>query len=138
MYNDLEELKAMAGIASATPGMERSERPGGPLMSDRVPVKESGIPARSWVRTEVQAIADKLLKQTGATDFKNQMVVLSIIDNALMSVKDNLQDIAMGQDDDDDDDDDTFTTDDGREEPISGRMSDDEDTGVGGLIDMGR
>ena len=86
-------------------------------------------------RLEVQAIADKLLKQTGATDFKNQMVVLSIIDNALMSVKDNLQDIAMGQDDDDDD---TFTTDDGREEPISGRMSDDEDTGVGGLIDMGR
>ena len=32
----------------------------------------------------------------------------------------------------------TFTTDDGREEPVSGRMSDDENYGVGGLIDQGR
>jgi len=33
---------------------------------------------------------------------------------------------------------DTFTTDDGREEPVSGRMSDDDNYGVGGLIDQGR
>jgi len=32
----------------------------------------------------------------------------------------------------------TFTTDDGREEPVRGRMSDDDDYGVGGLIDQGR
>ena len=32
----------------------------------------------------------------------------------------------------------TFTTDDGREEPMRGRMSDDDDYGVGGLIDQGR
>jgi hypothetical protein len=32
----------------------------------------------------------------------------------------------------------TFTTDDGREEPVSGRMSIDDNYGVGGLIDQGR
>ena len=32
----------------------------------------------------------------------------------------------------------TFTTGDGREEPLSGRMSTDDNYGVGGLIDQGR
>jgi len=152
MYNDLEELKAMAGIASAKPGMERSERPGGPLMSDRVPVKEGDI--KESFRNEPTIIEFNNPVAVGAVNLLNRIYTEEgetarafMQDKYTVSIEvdvfgGNLVDITnhvidelgggtYGRED-------TFTTDDGREEPISGRMSDDEDTGVGGLIDMGR
>ena len=115
--SDLERLKEMAGIVPARRNLEENS--------------EDVIGA--VVKAIVYAYNEQFPNDgdQGMNDFDR----LEAINDIANAARHKAGDIVTNEDGQSAE---TFTTDDGREEPISGRMSTDDNYGVGGLIDQGR